>query len=405
MSDYLLRLRQGRYHSPSGQVFEFECDDVVRNSGKKTSEYDYPFYNGGDIADLGITIPTHPLTIYFKGNDYDIIADRFWRALWEEGEGLLEHPRFGNITVIPTSFEQSEALVRGMGRAVFSVTFKEVSTPIAETTIKSEQRFLQNRINDSLSALPGSLLDIAAGSLASFKRKVFEGLNFVNSQISKFYDVTAEFNSLFVAFEINFDGLLNTPQAFVTALYSLYRLPGQSVLNMRDKIKLYRDFITDINAAGFTDDPFSGLTADERKGLYLSMYIGTLSYAEAAVSGLPADRRDAIEGLNAFLHSYRRYSSVVSSLESTGNRMVIASPEFEQNLKDVFSKVSALILVTIDSLNRIGIKKLDNTMTPIDVVFSQYGALDRLDEFIAVNALRGDEIFMLNKGRKVLFYE
>ena len=120
------RILEATYTSPSGEVFEFEYEDVSTEVAKKTNAFQFPAADGTYIQDLGREGRKLPLRIFFSGGDYDIIASDFEAALLERGLGRLSHPIYGVFNVVPFgAYSRRDDLVSGANQARFDVTFWE----------------------------------------------------------------------------------------------------------------------------------------------------------------------------------------------------------------------------------------------------------------------------------------
>ena len=104
----------------------FSTPDVSRVAEKKTSAYDFPDADGTLIQDLGRKGRRYPLRLMFGGPDHDLEADAFEQTLLERGAGILEHPRYGQVDVVPFGeITQRDDLVRSANQTVIDVVFWE----------------------------------------------------------------------------------------------------------------------------------------------------------------------------------------------------------------------------------------------------------------------------------------
>jgi prophage DNA circulation protein len=122
---YIDRIERLTYQSPKRKTFDLEFDDLARNIQRKTAINEFPYQNIANVQDLGMGNLKIPIRCYISGNDYDLEADRFFKALNEQGSGILDHPRWGSIDVIPINITQSESFIDGLGRAIFEIEFVE----------------------------------------------------------------------------------------------------------------------------------------------------------------------------------------------------------------------------------------------------------------------------------------
>ncbi len=95
------RLSELLYTSPSGKEFRPLWDDLERSGGKKAAVHELVGLNVASVQDLGNSAKKYPLSLYFTGENYDLTADGFYKALEEKGRSVLSHPRWGNLTSSP----------------------------------------------------------------------------------------------------------------------------------------------------------------------------------------------------------------------------------------------------------------------------------------------------------------
>ena len=76
-----------------------------------------------------------------------------------------------------------------------------------------------------------------------------------------------------------------------------------------------------------------------------------------------------------------------------------------QDLRSVLTSAIALQVEAGFSREVERIIIIDRDVTPLDFVYSVYGSIDRLAEWIAQNELTGDECFVIRAGREIRYYE
>ncbi len=144
---YLDRLRTAKYIAPSGSIFIFKFNDLKRSGGKKAPIQEFPQQNEADVKDLGNLADRYPVELFFTGADYDQIADSFKEALAEKGPATLLHPRWGDLSVLPLTYIQSEGFVDGMRQARFSIDFVRVAdVEYPTTTVQTDRIFCHHDI-------------------------------------------------------------------------------------------------------------------------------------------------------------------------------------------------------------------------------------------------------------------
>ncbi len=118
------RLREAAYRSPDGTRTAFLFQDVSRTVEKKTAAFDFPDADGTLVQDLGHKGRRYPLRLMFSGDNHDVEADAFELTLLEKGAGVLEHPRYGQVDVVPFGeITQRDDLKTRANQTVIEVTF------------------------------------------------------------------------------------------------------------------------------------------------------------------------------------------------------------------------------------------------------------------------------------------
>ncbi len=134
---YVTRLSKAEYTPSGGAAISFLYEDVDKVTSKKTVLLDA--IDGSQIVQELLTPrDQYPLKIIFAGVDHDLQAQAFTQALAQPGNGLLNHPRYGLLEVLPVGdIKQQEKLVKGAGQTIVNVTFVEASTPATQQSSSS----------------------------------------------------------------------------------------------------------------------------------------------------------------------------------------------------------------------------------------------------------------------------
>jgi hypothetical protein len=409
MSDYTDRLRQPVYRSLSGATFVLQFDDVERSGGKKAAVHEFPQQDAASVQDLGNQEQRFPMTVYFTGADYDQQADAFWQALSERGAGALQHPRYGDIPVLPLSWSQTEKWVDGVGRADFRVEFirspDTVAFPITVVAIDTAiSAGVASAIELSVEIAAGQFFPINAADIANIKNQALFGIRSLKSAfdsiLSTAESIQAEFNALFEEITSGIDELIAAPGELYTKMAQLASIPAQIVTSVSSKVDSYIALFSEpvpeeltnaqaINIGEMTVYPFGAL-------------------AVASTIGDIQSRGEAVAISDKLSGAVDTFNSRIELVES-------ASPSYRQNqailaqLKDSMDKARASLLDRSYSLKTERRVTLASERTPIDLL-SEFFAneitdLDAaLDDFILSNGLKSDEIILVPAGREVVYY-
>ncbi len=403
---YLERLREARYERPGGVVTTFEFRALDRSRDKKAAIHEPPEQNEAPVQDLGNAAERYPIEARITGPDYDLVADAFFDSLGEQGAGLLRHPRWGDIPVLPLRVSQSEAFVEGMRMAAFQIDF--VRVPPIEFIVSQAQ--LAGQIESDLAAFEESgSEDIGIGidpetvaeservkgtvtdTLADFKANI-------EDVISDNEDLAAQFDAAVRDFENNLDTLILTPIVMAQSFISLARLPGRVVTSIKAKVDGYRASIATLGTLALT----TANGAAEAASKFMQFFAFLLGISESSLAGTINDREEAATLADDVRDAL---ADVLGFLEADESETGYVAPQSSvTDLRALIASTSELLLGQSFSLPIERRLTLTEDRTPIDLVFELYSALDQLDDFIETNALQDDEIYLIPRGREVVYY-
>jgi prophage DNA circulation protein len=400
------RLRAAKYRAPSGAIFELQFDEVERAGGKKAAVHEFPQQNTASVQDLGNVAEKFPMSVYFTGPDYDTQADAFWAALAERGAGSLQHPRFGDVSVLPLSWTQSESMVDELGRAEFKVEFLRVQTAtVFPLTTQAAAGAVGSAVDDAVAksdAVAAAGFDPAsAADKAGVKANTLSWLDQYQKGFAAVLavseDVQTEANRVVRTVTSTIDDLLDDPAALFASLSNLAELPASIATSVVGKLDSYREQIVSI-ALMIPETYAQAVSATQA---LLSAFgwsaaastVGEIETREEAVAAADAvaDISDAVtvalEGIEAAVPDFR------------------GTPDGLAELVNAASTARASLLERAFSLRAEHWVTLATERTPLDLVAEFYGgSIDSLDEFIRTNALQGDEILLIPAGRAVVYY-
>lgn len=395
---YLDRLRSAEYIAPSGAAFTLYFDSLGRSGGKKAAVHEFPQQDAPFVQDLGLTAQKVPLTCYFTGDDYDQTADAFWAALGERGPGTLRHPRFGDLSVLATSYSQQEGFVEGMGRAEFTVDFVVVPERAAFPASAVSLEATVAEVSEAAAAATGEA--IAADFAPTTARDKVEAqeaiLASVEETASWGQEIVAASAELATAFdkavrdlENQIDELMDDPSGLATAYIRVCRLPAAGTGSILAKVSGYAGLIESALAFIPEAEPAEAMKAMILSGL-------TTGMIDATLIGTIKSRQEAVLIADTLTDTYR---AALAGLES-----VDADVGVIEALADGSSGAARALLARSFTLATERRVVLATERTPLDLVAEFYGGIDRLDEFIETNGLGGDALFLIPAGREVVYY-
>lgn len=424
---YLDRLRQCAYKSPSGSQFVLQFDDVERSGSKKAAIHELPQQSKPDIQDLGNNAYRFTLQAYFTGADYDQEADAFCKSLEEKGAGGLQHPRWGDIAVLPLTWSQSESFVEGMGRANFSVEFiyapDTVAFPLTaieqQTTIlnAADKATLDLREAFSLDFLPVDAEDVAAcvQTVLDVVQDITDQFAAITNGID---EATREIENQISTIESTIDDLVAAPGQLFDAIEGLYNTVSGIPGKIADKLESYAAQIDNLfDRLSPEKSPQTMPTTKAQATLLTTIAsIATASAATATATGTTASRQEAVRNAEQVDSIRETHQEIIEGTEEAvatyqeTHASAGAFPVFVADLESiaavaaVASQAAAIARKASFDLRSERKYKVPADMPALVLLWQFYQSIDALDEFIKTNDLQGNEILMVPAGREVVYY-
>lgn len=413
---YIDRIRDFIYTSPSGQEFKLLFDSLNRTGGKKAPVTEFPGQNQGAVQDLGNITPTFPVSCYISGADYDLEADRFWEALHEDGPGRLDHPRWGNVNVLPIPESQTEQFVDGAGRAVFQITFiradeKQFEYPSVSIDYPTQVSASVDDFSDLMSSeLPAEITDTK--SISALKELYLDTIG----KVADFFDnianvadnVKAELYQAIRDIENQIDELVTEPARMLRAMLRVYRIIGQAIetvddirdLPIQEKLQAYKDIYTSI-ITGFKET--SARYGQEFNLTNIAnLHCLSIANSEAAAYGDINTRNEASEIITKIDEFSKLVREDIQNLESIAS--IQSSYDLALQVENITAQIISGLIDSALDLPTERTEVLDREVTPIKFVFEKYGDLERLDFFIEYNNLCCNNIILMPRGLEVRYY-
>jgi len=405
---YRDRLREFKYTAPSGQEFTLQFDSLNRTGGKKAPVSEFPGQNQGAVQDLGNITPTFPVSCYLTGVDYDLEADRFWEAIHEDGPGKLDHPRWGNISVLPVPETQTEQFVDGAGRSVFQITFIRAdetqfdyptSTIDYPTQVSAAVDATAVEIGE---AVPEEITDVR--TLTGLKDQILASMDTITAAYDQLTGITDDIRQEIAQtvrdIENNIDDLVSAPAQLMSALLTLYRLPGTIATSIQEKLDGYKNIYTGL-IDGFTS------TTEQygaEMGIVNSANLSAISAANAESAGYGSipTRTQASEIVTQVDEFSKTIRASIEDLEALGDFQ--AAYEMQLSLENSITIILSGLIDQAVNLPAERTEILDREVTPIQFVFEKYGDLEQLDFFMEYNNLCCDNILLMQRGTEVRYY-
>ena len=416
------RLREGSFTSPSGVVSNFRLDILARIGGKKASVHEILNKSESISQDQGNRTQVFPMEIYFTGGNGDQDADIFYESLREQysvsSPGVLNHPRWGDINVMPFEFQQVEQLVTGAGVFRVPVEFREIPTPVQfPSVIETDAADVSNDITELENTLEVSneSIDISdSGDAAAFSVKVTDIVNVVDVSLADIISTVDEVQDQFNLIKADIAEALDEGDDAVQVLSQVTNLIRQGTQvpdSTLRKVQGYAQMTAGI-ITGFIDDFSINPNVQENlNNARTAESMGLFSVAavnEAALSTDYSTREaagDALDFINLAFATVEQQLSLIYQLLTNGvvNSFAINHDSLSET-GQIVAQTNAILLDRAFDLKKKQTIILIAPTDPITLTWRFYKDITQLQFFIDTNNLQDEEIIEIPAGREIAAY-
>ncbi len=425
--EWISRLRTASYISPNGVESFFKYDIISRNGGKKASIHEILNSDDAIIQDQGNKVKSYPMNIYFTGDTGDQDADKFIQSLEESysasNPGTLKHPRWGDISVIPFTFEQNENYVKGAGIFRCTVEFKEsiaISFPGAAGLNESQIVSNIDKLETSIDSANG-LIDVTNSSrYAEFKSTINGVVEIVVDGIGVVASTVKDIDDEFRAIQQDIDRALSvgtTALEIMSMVNKLIRLPAKIISDTMTKIQGYVSMLPNltttfenkvnpqINRVGQINNAImlQSITSMVASQVVESSLFTTFETRDSAGQAIDFINNSMDQVESSVLSAYQTLSD---STKATVNITNIFTPDHDTFLLlgQVVGESNSLLISRSFDLKA---KKTIILSAPIDALsltYKLYKSIDKLEFLIKTNKLTDVEIIEMPAGKVVIAY-
>lgn len=415
------RLRPGVFTSPAGVVSNFKIDIVSRIGGKKASIHEILNKDEAIPQDQGNRSQTFPIEAYFTDDNGDQEADIFYNSLRErytaDAPGVLNHPRWGDINVMPFEFQQVETLVTGAGIFRVPVEFREIPAqqfPIPESIDQSD---ITADITDLESTIEGANASIdvdQAGNYASFGAKTREMVSVIGSSLSGIVSGVEAVQDRFNTIQNDIDTALNAGAdaiIIMSQVLQLIRTPSQIIDSTLVKIQGYGAMMQGIAqgfANEFTENPNNQEKLNFARIAESLLYFGASVTAEAGLFTDYSTREAAGDALDLINTVYDLAEQNLSEIYQLLDGLITMSfePNHDTGLNSLLliGKTNAILIDRSFDLKAKQITILAGPSDPITLTWRFYKNMNQLEYFIETNNIQDNEFIEIPAGREIVAY-
>ena len=408
------RIQDGAFTPKGGARLTFEFEDVSRTIELRGTAFEFPDADGTFVQRTGNSGRQYPLICFFTGDDCDLEAGEFEAALAAPGIGVLEHPLYGTINVVPFGrVARRDDLKSAANQTVVTVTFWDTidtTYPTAEADPGSRVLAAVEEYNDQAAAEFDQTVDLdSTTEQVSFRNRYDTFLGQVSDVLQPIADtqedVQTQFNAVKRSIDLGIDTLIKQPLTLASQTIVLLQAPGRAATSITDRLSAYQNLLNQLTTGnGAVVEPsldssssntFHG--ADLFASTYVSAAVVSVVNNEFQTRG---DALGAAEEILALMDQVTNWRD--ANYESLGET---DTGGLYQQLQEAAALAAGFLVQISFTLAQERSLILTQNRTTIDLVAELYGSVDdRLDFFSASNNLSWQEHLEISKGRTVVYY-
>lgn len=407
------RLREAAYTPPSGSPrITFTYENVQKQTEKKTTAFEFPDVNGTFVQDLGHTGRRVPLRVIFWGDDHDLEAATFEAALLEKGAGLLEHPAYGSIDVVPFgAITLRNDLKTAGNQTIVEVSFFEttgLAYPLNQNDPASQVLAAIDEYNSAAAAqfADGVELEttVERGSFENQWQSLIDAARDGLKPIADTQqDVANQFDAIYQSINQSIDVLVRDPLTLAFQTGILLQAPARALTSIEARLDAYNNLASSVIGTGIATQGYDSENENNFKAgdFYASTYVS--GSVLAVVNNQFQTKSEALTAAEGIIN---QLTQVVEWRDNNYESLdEIDTGELYQKLQEAVAIATGFLVEISFTLKQEKRFTLDRNRSVIDLVAELYGEVDdQLDLFISSNNLSGSEILELPAGREIVYY-
>jgi prophage DNA circulation protein len=369
----------------------FYVSDSSMDSGRKQVTHEFPNSDRRYVEDLGRFQNIYKMTGVLTGIGplYFQRRDALIQALDQGGTGLLVHPFYGSVQVVPKQYTVQEK-ISSLGEAIFTLTFEKAQDPLVpqgdSTTLARIDNLADAGIDSFITDIadgfslfggyPNNFLDaqIVLGS-------IFSAFNFNTSIYTQVLSAINTYNSLLSDYDDNINNMIIDPQSMGEDTMGLFTGVEDLIASPNDRLNVYSQFYD------FYDDvtPVSPTTFERiQRQANRDLLAGAIQGGSLIQGYRTASLADYT--------TIRDVNAVQSQLE-TQYQNVINSDRISDNTKYAIQNLrnESRLFFENEKLNVNDITNITTNRQPLTVLaYQYYGSTDNVDIIASLNDIRNN---------------
>ncbi len=404
--------------SPNGTVFNALWRSSPTVKSKKLGIFNYPKVRGSYVQDLDVDSEKITQTIYFEGDNNDLISQLFWVNASEVGKWKIEHPTRGILDLQLVTISWNDDPVESGNLTSFNTEWIESIDPAKIKSISELAAEIRAQIDAANAAAAGQYLNLKQTSQAEIQtaRNANDSIaTLVKKSLASLYELSSELNALANSIQrgisTTLEDFILKPLQIAGQMQQLIQTPALALKSIQSRLSSYQRLAEGILGISPGDPSSESFNVASTQEMALAGLLGALG--EVTITGEYENRGQAItlaEQLAAV------FAQITDGLDET--QELFAGNDFDQQYfsqSEAFSDLARLVDLSIafalQTSFSLKIEKrftLKEDKSPIQITIEEYGELGGSDEnfdfFINTNDLQGSDILLLPSGREVVVY-
>lgn len=406
------RLREAAYTSPGGTRLTFDYEAVSEQMDSKAAAYEFADADGTFVQDLGRSGRRYPLRVIVWGADCDILAAGWMAALSERGIGILEHPAYGRVEVVPMGrIRRRDDFVRNANQSIIEVEFFQTTGAAYPTSTGDPEGETNAALTAAAEAQAAQLaqseaFDSAEGRadfLSAYNGTLDAAEGYLRQAADAIEGAQAQVDNIATSINRGIDVLIKDPLTLAWQTEQLLKSPGRYVSSVTARLEAYGNMFDDFT--GKSSDPSATATAQNAQLANNDLFASAAatSSAQAAITTEYNTQSEAIAQAEVILSQSDRLAEWrdqeyldVGAIDTGGTW---------QATQEALALAAGTLVQISFGLAQERTIVLTGPRSIIDLSAELFGEVDdRLDQLIEVNQLTNNEIELLPRGREIIYY-
>lgn len=387
-----------------GEIFSPSWVNASRSKEFNVSEFEFVEL-AGTLADRrkpkGVR---YNLEIYFQGENHLDISEKFFNSADNTKYWILKHPFYGSLNVQPLSLGQDNS----------NYNVSKFTIPLVETITDDYPKTKENAL-DAIINTKIKLDEFTENSVLEFTQKDKETVKQVNNNsfnlsvpIITLPEEFEKINNLFNEANSFVDTATATPLLILRACNNLINAPFNFSANVNQRLNsLKNQFNLLRNSLSLT----TGLSAKQTYQAIASNIISAscLVVTEPLENDFNNNRKvnDALNTINTIYDYYLEDIDFLQSLNGNSPESFIPDFDVLLGLNDLINLTTSYLFLAVISARKERSIICEDDTNIVTLTHRFYG-LDmydkNIDELIENNNLSFNELTIIPKGRKIIYY-